>query len=72
MLRHPLPPWAGDIGCSSWAQLLLKFVISQPAVTCAIPATSKVDHLRDNIKAGLGPLPDEKMRARIARYVEEL
>lgn len=72
VLRHPLPPWAGQIGCSSWAQLLLKFVISHPAVTCAIPATSKVDHLRDNMNAGLAPLPDEKMRARIARYVEEL
>jgi diketogulonate reductase-like aldo/keto reductase len=72
VLRHPLPAWAGQVGCSSWAQLLLKFVISHPAVTCAIPATNKVDHLRDNMTAGLEPLADEDMRARIARYVEEL
>jgi diketogulonate reductase-like aldo/keto reductase len=62
----PLPAWAGEIDCTSWAQLLLKFVISHPAITCAIPATSKVSHLRDNMKAGTGRLPDQKMRARIA------
>jgi diketogulonate reductase-like aldo/keto reductase len=62
----PLPAWAGEIDCESWAQLLLKFVVSNPAITCAIPATSKVAHLRDNMKAGLGRLPDEKLRARIA------
>ncbi|WP_225411924.1 aldo/keto reductase [Stigmatella hybrida] len=66
-LKHkPLPPWAAELDCESWAQLLLKFVISHPAVTCAIPATSKPSHLRDNMKAGLGRLPDEKLRARIA------
>jgi diketogulonate reductase-like aldo/keto reductase len=64
--RKPLPPWAAELDCDSWAQLLLKFVISHPAVTCAIPATSKPSHLRDNMKAGLGRLPDEKLRARIA------
>lgn len=63
---RPLPPWAAEINCSSWAQLLLKFVISHPAITCAIPATSKVTHLRDNMKTGTGRLPDEKLRARIA------
>jgi diketogulonate reductase-like aldo/keto reductase len=62
----PLPVWAADIDCDSWAQILLKFVISHPAITCAIPATSKVRHLRDNMKAGYGRLPDEKLRARIA------
>jgi diketogulonate reductase-like aldo/keto reductase len=62
----PVPVWAAEIGCDSWAQLLLKFVVSHPAVTCVIPATSKVAHLRDNVKAAYGPLPDEKMRARIA------
>jgi diketogulonate reductase-like aldo/keto reductase len=62
----PLPAWAADIDCDSWAQILLKFVISHPAITCAIPATSKVRHLRDNMKAGYGRLPDEKLRARIA------
>lgn len=66
LLAKPLPDWAGDAGCSSWAQLLLKFVISHPAVTCAIPATSKEGHLRDNMAAGRGLLPDGPMRKRIA------
>lgn len=61
-----LPKWAAEIDCDSWAQLLLKFVISNPAVTCAIPATSKVSHLQDNMGAGYGRLPDEELRARIA------
>jgi diketogulonate reductase-like aldo/keto reductase len=61
----PLPDWAAEIDCTSWAQLSLKFIIAHPAVTCAIPATSKVAHLRDNMRAGIGPLPDESLRARI-------
>jgi diketogulonate reductase-like aldo/keto reductase len=65
----PLPSWASEIDCSSWAQLMLKFVISHPAVTCAIPATSKVEHLRDNMQAGGGRLPDAKIRARIAQEI---
>jgi diketogulonate reductase-like aldo/keto reductase len=65
----PLPPWAGEIDCASWAQLLLKFVVAHPAITCAIPATSNPDHLRDNMKAGTGRLPDEAMRARIAEAI---
>ncbi len=72
LLSKPLPPWAKEIGCASWAQLLLKFVISHPAVTCAIPATSKVQHLADNMQAGLEPLPDAGMRERMARSVAEL
>ncbi len=68
----PLPPWAAEIGCASWAQFFLKFVISHPAVTCAIPATSKVQHLVDNMEAGVAPLPDAPMRQRMARYVIEL
>jgi aryl-alcohol dehydrogenase-like predicted oxidoreductase len=67
-----LPPWAAEIGCATWAQFFLKFVISHPAVTCAIPATSKVKHLVDNMQAGVGPLPDEAMRARMARHLEQL
>jgi diketogulonate reductase-like aldo/keto reductase len=65
----PLPAWAGEIDCSSWSQLLLKFVVSHPAVTCAIPATSKLEHLRENMQAGFGRMPDEKQRARIVRFV---
>ena len=72
LLGKPLPPWAKEIGCASWAQFLLKFVISHPAVTCAIPATSKVQHLADNMQAGLGALPDAGMRERMARYVADL
>jgi aryl-alcohol dehydrogenase-like predicted oxidoreductase len=66
---RPLPPWADEIDCESWAQLLLKFVVSHPAITCAIPGTSKAAHLRDNMRAGMGRLPDEKQRARIAAAV---
>lgn len=66
---RPLPGWAAELGCESWAQLLLKFVVSHPAITCAIPATSKVAHLRDNLRAGSGRMPDERARARIAAAV---
>ncbi len=65
----PLPAVAKDIGATSWAQLLLKFVLSHPAVTCAIPATSKVTHLRDNMTAMAGELPSEKQRAQIVAAV---
>ena len=62
----PLPGWAAEVDCTTWAQLLLKFVISNPAITCAIPATSKVSHLRENMRAGFGPLSNDELRARIA------
>ena len=68
----PVPPWATEIGCASWAQFFLKFVVSHPSVTCAIPATSKVQHLTDNMQAGMGQLPDAKMRERMAKYVSAL
>jgi aryl-alcohol dehydrogenase-like predicted oxidoreductase len=68
----PLPAWAANAGCTSWAQLFLKFIVSHPAVTCAIPATSKLQHLIDNMQAGLGPLPDAATRERMARAVTEL
>jgi aryl-alcohol dehydrogenase-like predicted oxidoreductase len=64
-----LPSFAKDIGCESWAELFLKFVVSHPAVTCAIPATSKTEHLRQNMRAGTGPMPDAAMRKRIADAV---
>jgi diketogulonate reductase-like aldo/keto reductase len=70
--RSPLPAWAGEIGCASWAQILLKFAISHPAVTCAIPATTRVDHVRENMAAARGPLPDEAMRRRMIAHVEKL
>ena len=64
-----LPAWAKEIGCASWAQFFLKFIIGHPAVTCVIPATSKVSHLSDNMQAGTGPLPDAGMRAQMVQYL---
>ncbi len=61
---RPLPEWAGEVGCRSWAQVFLKFLLGHPAVTCPIPATSKPHHLADNMAAGVGPLPDESWRKR--------
>ena len=72
LARHPLPAWAEEIDCSNWAQLLLKFIVSHPAVTCAIPATSSVAHVRENMGAAYGRLPDESMRRRLIAYVEKL
>jgi diketogulonate reductase-like aldo/keto reductase len=68
----PLPPWAAEMGCASWAQFFLKYVVSHPAVTCVIPATSKPANMRDNVAAGTGPLPDEKQRARMREYWDAL
>jgi diketogulonate reductase-like aldo/keto reductase len=70
--RHPLPSWAAEIECTSWAQFALKFVISHPAVTCAIPATRRVDHVRENLGTARGRLPDEAMRRRMASHVAGL
>jgi len=67
-----LPAWSKEIGCASWAQFFLKFAISHPAVTCAIPATGKVEHLVDNMQAALEPLPDAKARERMARHFAEM
>ena len=64
--RHPLPGWAQEIGCTTWAQAALKFVVSHPAVTCAIPATSSAAHVRENMAAARGPMPDEALRKRMA------
>ena len=67
-----LPEWARDFDCSSWAQFFLKYIVSHPALTCAIPATSNPKHMQDNMMAGVGRLPDVETRRRMARYVEEL
>lgn len=64
-----VPPWAKDLGCESWAQLFLKWILGHPAVTCVIPGTSKAQHLADNVKAGHGPMPDAAMRDRIENAV---
>jgi diketogulonate reductase-like aldo/keto reductase len=69
---HELPLWAAEFECRSWAQFFLKYIVSHPAVTCAIPATSDPQHLVDNMQAMYGRLPDAAMRARMVRYVREL
>jgi diketogulonate reductase-like aldo/keto reductase len=70
--RHPLPPWAADLDCTTWAQVLLKFIVSHPAVTCAIPATTSVAHVRENMAAARGRQPDPAMRERISAHVGRL
>jgi diketogulonate reductase-like aldo/keto reductase len=69
---EPLPALAKEIGASSWAQFVLKFILSHPAVTVAIPATTRVDHVRENVAAASGPLPDAALRGRMAAYVRDL
>jgi diketogulonate reductase-like aldo/keto reductase len=69
--RRPLPKWASETGASNWPQFLLKFIISHPAVTCAIPATTRVDHVRENMAAATGVIPDEALRIRMAQYVRQ-
>lgn len=65
LMDRKLPGWAGEIGCASWAQILLKFVLANPAVTCVIPGTRKPEHMRDNAQAGLGAYPDAALRRRM-------
>lgn len=68
----PLPEFALEMGARNWPQLLLKFVISHPAVTCAIPATTSVDHVRQNLASAEGPLPDAEMRKAITDHIAQL
>ena len=70
--RHPLPGWAAEIGARNWAQALLKFIIAHPDVTCVIPATTRTDHLIENMGAAVGPLPDAGLRRRMIAHVEAL
>jgi len=67
-----LPPWATEFDCQSWAQFFLKYLLGHAAVTCVIPGTSKVRHLRDNLQAGMGRLPDAATRRRMADYLGQL
>ena len=69
--KKPLPDFAAEFDCESWAQFLLKWILAEEAVTCAIPATSDPRHLEDNMRAGMGRLPDAKMRERMAQFVRE-
>ncbi len=68
----PLPDWAAEFDCRSWAQFFLKWIIAHPAVTCVIPATDKPRHLEDNMLAGIGPLPDARMRRRMVELLSSL
>jgi diketogulonate reductase-like aldo/keto reductase len=72
LAREKLPDWAAEIGAASWAQVILKFILSHPDVTVVIPATSRVDHVRENVAAASGPLPDQAMRRRMADDVQAL
>jgi diketogulonate reductase-like aldo/keto reductase len=68
----PLPEWAAEFECRSWAQFFLKWIVGHPAVTCAIPATAKPRHLEDNMQGGIGRLPDAKMRERMVEIASSL
>ncbi|MEK1887987.1 MAG: aldo/keto reductase [Phyllobacterium sp.] len=70
--RENLPPWAAEIGVASWAQFILKYVVSHPGVSVVIPATTRVDHVRENLDAARGTIPDAAMRARMVSYVQDL
>src|SRR6185436_5802268 len=70
--REKLPEWATETGASSWAQLLLKFILAHPAVTVTIPATTRADHVRENLSAAAGAMPDPAMRQRIAAHAKAL
>lgn len=68
----PLPVWAAEIGCRNWAEFFLKFIVSHPAVTCAIPATTRVDHMRENMGAARGVLPTTAQRRRMLDYLQTI
>jgi diketogulonate reductase-like aldo/keto reductase len=68
----PLPPWAAELGIASWAQYFLKWIVSHPAVTCAIPGTGRPEHMKDNLGAARGPMPDAAARKRMTEYFDSL
>ncbi len=70
-ITRPLPPWAADLGIGSWAQFMLKYVVAHPAVTCAIPGSTKLEHLEDNQQAARGALPDAATRQRMEQYWDQ-
>ncbi len=69
---RPLPDWAAEFDCESWAQFSLKYILAHPAVTCVIPATSNPKHVADNMGAGTGRLPDKNTRRRIREIGADL
>jgi diketogulonate reductase-like aldo/keto reductase len=68
----PLPAWAAELGIRSWAQYFLKWIVSHPALTCAIPATARPEHIRDNVAAAFDPFPDASARTKMAEYFDSL
>jgi len=70
--NRPLPPWAKEYDINSWAQYFLKWIVSHPAVTCTIPGTGRPEHMRDNLAAGHGVVPDERGRKRLQEYFDAL
>jgi diketogulonate reductase-like aldo/keto reductase len=70
--EKPLPEWAAEFDCKSWAQFFLKWIVAHPAVTCVIPATSKPHHMEDNVRGGIGRLPDEQMRRRMVEAMSAI
>lgn len=70
--ERALPSWAAEIGCASWAQVFLKYVVSHPAVTCAIPGTTQLAHAEDNLGAAREPLPDAAMRRTIEQFFDRI
>lgn len=72
LAKRPLPAYAAELGCRTWAQLVLKFIVSHPDVSCAIPATTSVVHVRENLAAASGPMPDAALRRRIASQIEAM
>ena len=70
--ERPIPSWAAEFEAKSWAQFFLKYCVSHPAVTCAIPGTTKVSHLEDNLGAARGPLPSDETRRRMEAYWDAL
>ena len=70
--RKHLPAWSGEFDCANWAQFFLKWVVSHPTVTCAIPATTQPTHMDQNMGAGVGNLPDASQRRRMQALMREL
>lgn len=70
--NQPLPGWAADFDCQSWGQFFLKYILGHPAITCVIPATAKPHHLRDNMGAGYGRLPDAATRKKMENHLQKL
>ena len=68
----PLPEWAAEIDCASWGQVFLKYILGHPAATCVIPGTAKPEHMRDNVAAGMGRMPDAAQLGRMAAYWDAL